>query len=1676
VNTFPISPRRRFPLSRWSTAAFLALQLATTGLRAQSFGLLRELYTDIPGNSVADLTGAPSFPDHPTSTQILTNFFETGPNEAENYGQRVRAFVSPPETGDVIFGIASDDQSILYLSPDTDPTHKRIIASVSSATGFRDWFDQPGQISAPIRLESGRLYYIEALQKEGGGGDHLSIRWILPSGIVEEPIPASSFLPFGTPLFAPEITRQPGSITVSEGSRATFVVEVSNSDPIQYQWQRNGVALPGATTATLVLPRVSSNDHGARYRCTLVNPLGVVISEEAVLSVLPDRRPPTLESIYNSSLTNVIVRFNEPVDPVSGTRPTNYSIAGGIAISGARTGSSDLEIILTTATLTPGSTYLLTVNGVADRAAQANTVAPNTSLEFTALDLAPTSIGRPPTEGIVKPVVGGIDITATGRGLAGTNDQSHFSYQRRSGDFDLQVRLASMELGTLFAQAGILARQSLDPASPFAGSFATPSLAGSQFAWRSVTGEVAQARGSFPVNYPETWLRLQRAGTNFTGFASYDGASWTRLGSAGIAMSNTVYVGLAANGRSTNANAGVRVAFRDFKALSPVAPAGVLPADVEPLGPSSRRTGLVISEIHYHPLETGDGRRLEFVELHNSDSAPADLSGFRLSGDVDFTFPANTTLAPGHFLVVAQNPADLASAYSGTEALGPWRGQLPRGAGTVRLRHRSGAVLLEVNYSDEPPWPAAADGAGHSLVLWRPSYGEGDVRSWGPSARRDGSPGQPEVIRPDRLRSIVINEVLAHTDEPEADFVEIYNHGTVAVDLSNCVLTDDPGVIKFLIPAGTSIPPAGHLAWDQHQLGFALSAAGEAVYLIDPPGDRVVDAVRFGPQFNGLSAGRFPEGSPAWVNLSVPSPGAANPGTLPGDIVINEIQYHPPHDPLGEFVELHNRGGSPVNLKGWRFVDGITFTFTNDQVIAAGGYVVVGADSQYLRATYPELSPSAIAGSYDGALNNSGERIALAKPEPLITTNTAGSIVTNQALVVVSEVTYHEGGRWGRWADGGGSSLELIDPRAEPRLASSWADSDEFAKTSWTSVEHSGLLELGNGQASELQLILLGAGECLIDDLQVLDASGANLLANSSFEGGLTGWNPQGNHVQSSLSTNGFNSRRSLHLKATSGGDNGANRIRASLTGGALFENSLATFRAKIRWLHGHPDLLLRLKGNYLETTAHLEVPAHLGTPGQPNSRRVDNAGPSIAEVTHAPILPNALEPVVVTARIQDPDGVHAAKLRVRYDPSITTTDLAMTDDGLGADAVKGDGIYSARIPGQAAGVIAAFRVEASDNASTSATNLFPHPLAGGEALVRFGDEIPSGSFATYRLWMTQANTDTWTAREYMSNEALDGTIVYGSSRVIYNGGARYRGSPFIRPNYDGPTGSLCAYVWTVPPDDPLLGSDEFNLDWLEQPGRDATLQRERISFWIGDQLDVPFSHQKYVKIYVNGVRRGEVYADSQQPNSDYVSSWFPDADGGQIFKIDDWFEFSEFATMEFNVNARLERYADSLGQPHKTRYRWSWERKSNRGLDDDYSSLLNLVESLNNPDEAQYTRRVQEAIDLDGWLRTIATRRVVADWDGYGYSRGKNTFMYLPPGGRWHLLLWGSRLLARRRKRWTLDRLVHRRGSHHGAGLCTSVLRPSLSSGFPGCGARTSGRRSRRTASPSQLRGLRRQ
>ena len=77
-------------------------------------------------------------------------------------------------------------------------------------------------------------------------------------------------------------------------------------------------------------------------------------------------------------------------------------------------------------------------------------------------------------------------------------------------------------------------------------------------------------------------------------------------------------------------------------------------------------------------------------------------------------------------------------------------------------------------------------------------------------------------------------------------------------------------------------------------------------------------------------------------------------------------------------------------------------------------------------------------------------------PDWTVQTNGQGVVSTNLMHIVMNDVTYGTGGRWGQWAAGGGSSLELIDPNANTHLAANWGDSDETQKSVWTNIEWTG--------------------------------------------------------------------------------------------------------------------------------------------------------------------------------------------------------------------------------------------------------------------------------------------------------------------------------------------------------------------------------------------------------------------------------------------------------------------------------------------------------------------------------------------------------------------------------------------------------------------------------------------
>jgi hypothetical protein len=131
---------------------------------------------------------------------------------------------------------------------------------------------------------------------------------------------------------------------------------------------------------------------------------------------------------------------------------------------------------------------------------------------------------------------------------------------------------------------------------------------------------------------------------------------------------------------------------------------------------TSANAQVIITEIMYNPPESGTDS-LEYIELHNFNNMPADISGWSFTQGVTHTFPAGTIMSPGGYLVLAKS----ASAFQSVFGFAPtvWQdGALINSPGEdIELSDAAGTVIDYVDYKNAAPWPLEANGMGSSLVL-----------------------------------------------------------------------------------------------------------------------------------------------------------------------------------------------------------------------------------------------------------------------------------------------------------------------------------------------------------------------------------------------------------------------------------------------------------------------------------------------------------------------------------------------------------------------------------------------------------------------------------------------------------------------------------------------------------------------------------------------------------------------------------------------------------------------------------------------------------------------------------------------------------------------------------------------------------------------------------------------
>ena len=1321
------------------------------------------------------------------------------------------------------------------------------------------------------------------------------------------------------------------------------------------------------------------------------------------------------------------------------------------------------------------------------------------------------------------------------------------------------------------------------------------------------------------------------------------------------------------------------------------------------LSPLAKAEQIVFSEVMYNPPAGGH----EFIEVQNLTATPFDIAQWELTEGASLIFPDfesgpaldSFLKAFERIILCDTDPATFRATYNvptSIRVFGPWTGQLSNGGERVTLADKNGTTRCSFEYDDRNPWPLAADGAGHSLILTDDSFAIDDSRIWtsapptpgfstplsaeepfpnpevnlsigipfvnygdawdfndqnldlgsnwdapsynfshagwtrendagnngglygfensalpapgiqtplldsgnednhityyfrkeftynGPTtganvtldaitddglyfylngtpiggvgttadagwkttatrtignaaeelavATNNGSAlvngvnvisaevhqtnsGSSDCVFGARLSisapsnpSLLINEVL-----PAADgFIELYNPGASAINLTGWHLSDSPGnLTRYTIPAGQTVPPSGLVSIRYADAG--LATGGDAVvYLTEPDGTTIANAIDAAIPLDGRSLGRKGDGSSSWFLFSEPSENMPNassssdfslkineasfdqngtttwielynpaPATLSatglflaslpdfsdkialsggisangflsiseafvadGDeltlflisgtntiidaaaipfkstrnfaaaypdgssefysssigsqgtsnnpdritaVVFNELMVDPPSEHRdGEFIELFNNSGSTIDLSGWRFTDGVDFTFPIGTTLPAGGYIVIPANEDY--TNYPNS-----VGQFSGSLANSGELLRL----------------VDSWNNLVDSVYYHTGGDWPELAGGQGSSLELRHPDMDNSKASAWIASDEVNKSSFEqftiSEQYQQITTRGGAtDYKELHLQAVGDAHIAMKNISlsrngsgnILPGSGVALATNGSAN---DGWLCQGTHHASNITSGEF------HLISSGHGDVKANRCEIDVI--SIQDNDNLNFTFEARWISGKPTLNVQTWDRSFGGTIHLNVPKNLGTPGSANPGALDNPAPTVSGLIHSPPVPSTSDPVRVTVEAQNADTVN---LRHRLDTTSSNgawNNSPMFDDGNnGGDEIANDGVYSITLTNyQSDNSIVQFYVEAS---SANGTSVQPSLAPEKPAMWVVDNSSHPTDLRLQRFVISardrSASSGTGDSATFdydfprLSNQYFNATFISNEKDIIYNCEMRKSGSPWTRSSSD----DFSRMKWKPPGDRKFRGYTKRAVD--NDAGGGRAYHNRIIRYWLY-LLGHAANENEFVRVIVNG-GSASLREDVEPNANDFLKRNWEDGHKGELYRIDDewWFDDgwgrqNRNATWEYKNSTEPERYSSE------------WIKRS-RETEHDYSSFINWTQMVG---RNNFTREeIERTADIDMMAANAVVRGWCDDWDTLTRNRGKNGyFLRKATDGKWMLVQWDSDL-----------------------------------------------------------------
>ena len=773
--------------------------------------------------------------------------------------------------------------------------------------------------------------------------------------------------------------------------------------------------------------------------------------------------------------------------------------------------------------------------------------------------------------------------------------------------------------------------------------------------------------------------------------------------------------------------------------------------------PATAFAGVVINEIHCdsepNPL------RSEFVELLNDGAQAVDLGGWRFTEGIDYTIPAGTVLPAGGYLVVARNLAGFNRAFgpqARAEVIAHWSfdetsgttaadtSGTPNGAGQPKTAVANGGVNLNAEGKFGGSGVAIDGVAGsyltipHLDALWEGSY---TIAAW---------------VKPtDKLS----NAILADNVTPQAFLFSV----DTAAKMTHNYAAASPSTGPTWAGSGGTVTSNSwqHVAavWDRESQVARIYLNGVLVYKAVigkmPAELKMVQNARpwhIGRNqsnnkcFNGLL-------DELWVIR----------GALPGASIttlMNENRVAPT-----EIVDLADIVGGGTGTRPG--------TGQERGMDAATGQELPGLGTG-------DHTPATPGGSYpvanpfiDGVFVPNG---TLVDGQPVTTTDLRAIIKAGDGDPTP-----------GYWFNGGGllgdpskvnSTSGYYLPRyLEETLLHSILgamtqkgitfdlDAIEASRggrqvTAFTALAADSRMQPGGSVAA---IVLVDGVERfrqinIAGNEQVIDVS---LPPEARF---LT--LVMANSDNSNASDHGFFADPFLHLEPPAA-ENGGPLVLGPFAGVLRDAGEIVTlrdahgvmidqveYRTEFPWPVAasgegnsmelqHPSLDNQLGGSW---RASIGPP----TPGARNSVFTENAPPQIRQVAHTPKVPAASQPLTITAKVTDPQGVASVQLhyqrvapgsyipshlaltppQVIANPSVPRTPnpafeapanwttVTMVDTGTGGDAQAGDSIFTAVIPGQANRTLIRYRITATDT-------------AGNAVRVPYADD-PSLNFAAY--------------------------------------------------------------------------------------------------------------------------------------------------------------------------------------------------------------------------------------------------------------------------------------------------------------------------------------------------------